>query len=302
MEGEDHDSAKGKKRKRTKARAKAGGKRPKAAAKKAKAASDEDFDVEFDFMDPCEEDFHPVKQWIHDGRWGFAKLDSSEVADCIVNQGNIGTLIKSEADNDTTLCGFLTVLNPRQFADKRWPQTALKLLRSKSKARATPKDHAAFEALLAKSGKGAEIGIMFAERFQNIPPQLVPAIHKALREDIEWSCSTPECPADERPFYGFTHFVGLAKGRVEKDTEGGASSSSAAMPEAPALREGLPPGLSFSYFEDEECIRHASFAFAFSVSGSGESGEEEEQQRVVFGLTRKAFDDVLVALEARAPR
>ena len=38
---------------------------------------------------------------------------------------------------------------------------------------------------------------MVAERFVNLPLELLPAMHKAILEDIEWSCTVEYCPEEE---------------------------------------------------------------------------------------------------------
>merc|ERR1719198_438182 len=154
--------------------------------------------MEFDFRDPDEADFHAVKDLLRTpDTLSFVgdSLNFSELCDSVVGQGNIGTIIKSsaagaEADDETS-CGLLTVLNLRQFSQLSWPKTIERALLAKAARHATPQVSKDFKDLLGRKGKGAEVGLLISERFVNLPPNLIPPLHKALQEDIEWSCTTP---------------------------------------------------------------------------------------------------------------
>eukprot|EP00392_Amoebophrya_sp_AT5.2_P006413 g6425.t1 len=54
-------------------------------------------------------------------------------------------------------------------------------------------------------------GLLVNERLINLPDDLAPPLHKCLVDGIAWSQTTPECPEEERPFYSFDHFLGIAK-------------------------------------------------------------------------------------------
>merc|ERR1712066_739534 len=136
----------------------------------------------------------------------------SELADSVVGQGNIGTIIKSAGiagpdDDDITSCGLLTTLNLRQFPKLSWAKAIQNSLLAQAAKHAGAEASKSLKDLLAKQGNGTEVGLLFNERFVNLPEELIPPLHKALKEDIEWSCTTPECPKDERPYYFFTHFI-----------------------------------------------------------------------------------------------
>merc|ERR1711963_58361 len=60
-----------------------------------------DVDVDFEFYDPKEDDYHSVGDFLKNGTWQFApQLNYAEMADSVVGQGNIGTLIKSGNEKD----------------------------------------------------------------------------------------------------------------------------------------------------------------------------------------------------------
>merc|ERR1719401_521519 len=104
---------------------------------------------------------------------------------------------------------MLTALNIRQFQHLSWPAAISRGLVEKAKKFADASVTARLEATLeGKEKAGNEVGLLLAERFANMPLALIPPLHRALIDDIEWSCTTPECPEEERPFYRFSNFVG----------------------------------------------------------------------------------------------
>eukprot|EP00434_Breviolum_minutum_P033752 symbB.v1.2.029868.t1/scaffold3241.1/size60449/3 len=113
----------------------------------ASSTSKETFQVEFEFFDPEEEDFHSVRDLLCSGTFGALDLDFSGIANSIVDQVNIGTMVKSGAEeaqqsqeapasdeDDVTLCGMLTILNLRQFSEQVWCKNLVALLESKVKS------------------------------------------------------------------------------------------------------------------------------------------------------------------------
>merc|ERR1711924_60694 len=143
---------------------------------------------------------------------------------------------------------------------------------------------------LNTQGKGAEVGLIFCERFVNLPEELVPPLHKALKEDIEWSCTTLECPKEERPFYLFTHLIGVSKCYL----------SLGRAVEAGIVVEGKEAPF-FQLDEMEAYLKKSSWHFTFPVRPSPDpvaTGKRKKKGgglpgpdgRVVFLLTRKALD------------
>lgn len=180
----------------------------------------ETFEVEFEFFDPEEDDFHSVRDLLCSGTLGSLDLDFSSLANSIVDQVNIGTMVKSgveeakrtetqeaaSEEDDVTLCGMLTILNLKQFAEEAWCKTLFSLLKLRL-------DKSLQQCILGPtqaSGK-EQVGLIISERFVNLPLEVIPAMHNVILEDITWSCSTEYCPPEERPFYFFTHFICLAR-------------------------------------------------------------------------------------------
>jgi len=269
-------------------------------------------DVDFDFFDPNELDYHGVGELVKGGTWDFVELNFAELADTIVGQGNIGTLIKSDAGGeDEAVCGLLTALNLRQFKHLSWPGAVAKALLAQAERHA---DAGALRELrsLLEPEQGREVGLLLSERFVNLPLELVPALHGALQEDIQWSCETEQCPKEERCFYFFTHFLAVARchdGDAPAATpQGRGKRRRRQAPEAGAAGQLLVAGrpLFFPRAEDGAYARRASFSFTFPVSTNSRQAAAvrtsaapcRPERRIVFGISRSAFQQAITEIRA----
>lgn len=263
-----------------------------ADAQDVSKANQEVLDVDFELFEPDSEDFHNVRGFLSGGTWEFLDLNFSEMADAIVEQGNIGNVVKCHADDveNVTCCGLLTALNLRQFQSQSWPKTIRQALAAQAKKHASSETATALEALLEKRSQGTEVGLIVSERSMNLPPELFPALYKALQDDIEWSCTTPECPEDERPFYFFSHFLCVVKCL-------GTGESRQAERKAKKAASAPPAGeVTYSHGEVEYFLKRAQFSFGFPVQLPSKEGVESggqktyvTERRVAFVITRKAF-------------
>lgn len=282
----------------------------------------QDYQIDFEFCEPDESDYHGVGELLKRGAWDFVTaLNYAELVDSIVNQGNIGTLVKADKDgDDEAVCAALTVLNLQQFKQLSWPKEIVKALLTRSKAHAPSDVHQKFEAFIGTWEDRNDIGLLLNERFVNLPLDLIPPLHKGLPEDIEWSRSTPECPEDERVFYNFKFFVGVAR-QIEElapTPNGEEASASNSLPgsidglgqrkrkrkqkEAASSNHGKWTPV-FMNPEDEAYVRRALYSFSFSMPRrSREDGSTEAKQgkehRVVYVITRSAFEKTTAELES----
>ncbi|CAK9003061.1 unnamed protein product [Durusdinium trenchii] len=238
------------------------------------------FQVEFQFFDPEEEDFHSVRDLLCSGTLGFAELDFSGLANSIVDQVNIGTMVKSgnpdearsgvdQEDEDVTLCGMLTILNLQQFANTTWCKSLATLLESKAKSEKQLLQY-------TRCSGQDQVGLILSERFVNLPLEVIPAMHSAILEDIKWSCTTEYCPPEERPFYFFTHFLCLARCQAVTEDQGPLQSLQ--------LKNGTL--LQFSRAEELVLARAASFVSSFPQQS------KDGRKASSFGKKRKVEGDV----------
>lgn len=284
----------------------------------------QDLQIEFDFCEPDESDYHGVGELLKRGSLDFVTaLNYAELVDTIVNQGNIGTLIKADKEgDDEAVCACLTVLNLQQFKQLSWPKEIVKALLTRSKAHAPSDVHQKFEAFISTWEDRNDIGLLLNERFVNLPLDLIPPLHKGLPEDIEWSRTTPECPEDERLFYNFKFYVGVARQLEElpPTANGGEASASNSLPgstdglgqrkrkrkqkEAASSSNNGKWTPVFVNPEDEAYVRRALYSFTFSMprrsreDGSTEVKQGGKEHRVVYVITRSAFEKTTAELES----
>jgi len=282
----------------------------------------QDVEIDFDFCEPDESDYHGVGELLKRGAWDFVSgLNYAELVDSIVNQGNIGTLVKADKEgDDEAVCAALTVLNFRQFKQLTWPKEIIKALLARSKVHAPSDVHQKFQEFMSTWEDRNDVGLFLNERFVNLPLDLIPPLHKGLPEDIEWSCSTPECPEDERIFYNFKFYVGVARQIEELPTKanGERASASNSVPSSTdslgqrKLKRKQKETASsnngkwtpvFVNPEDEAYVRRALYSFSFSMPRrSREDGSTEakpgKEHRIVYIIARSAFEKTTAELES----
>lgn len=210
--------------------------------RKNKKVVKKEINVTFGLFEPDEADFHSVRMFIAQA-WEWSQktiVDASELADVIVNQGNIGNVIKSENADDGNAFGLLTIINLGQYEKDKLRNTvpAIKeLIRSKCK-KMRPDLLAKVEACLDTENK--HVGYLINEHITGIPIEHVVGSHNNLHQDVHWSQTTPECPKDEQPYYFFDYLIGIA----------------------PSMRQQKKEKV-FLRFEDEAYVKNSTFNFSF---------------------------------------
>jgi len=204
-----------------------------------------------------EGDFHGVKQLLPPSE------EASHLADVICGQGNIGTVVKANPD-DPHVIAFVTVINMKQY-----DLSAVRKFLIKRAKKCGEEMLAKWKGVLG--GAKHHVGFLFNERMQNLPEEVAPALHKAVKEDIEWSTTAKEIPKDERKFYNFTHVVGVAD-----------------------FTAGKKGKRDFLRFEDERLV-------ARSLPDMQVVFKEQRRystHRMIYALTKEQYDEAVEEMEA----
>lgn len=171
------------------------------------SSSDVDMlDVDFEWFDPAEIDFHGLKLFLRQLFDADNDLfDLSALADLIISQPALGSTVKVSDDEDTATkdtdpYAFLTVLNLAEHKEKEVIKQLARYLGSKS---AKVAGLQGLQGLLGAEG-GAQVGLLLAERLINMPVEIVPPMYTMLLEEIEWALE------DKQP-YEFTHYLLVSK-------------------------------------------------------------------------------------------
>ncbi|KAG0263100.1 Mss4p nuclear export [Mortierella polycephala] len=179
--------------------------------------------VDFEFFDPKDNDFHAVKNLLNQYFASDAILFGlSELTELVVSQANVGTTIKvNGVDSDPY--SLLTVLNMNQHLyNIHKPSTQSSAAASAStiatakpshvmtqirdyvftKSKQNEKLHAKLKDLLSATSK-KEIGLILSERFINMPVETAPPMWRMMLEEVKWAI-------DEGLPFNFEYYLLLA--------------------------------------------------------------------------------------------
>ncbi|KAI1315035.1 Mss4p nuclear export [Mortierella claussenii] len=184
--------------------------------------------VDFEFFDPKEIDFHAVKNLL--GQY-FASdailFGLSELSELIVSQSIVGTTIKVNGVESDPY-SLLTVLNMNQHLYNIHKPTPITSSTSETTAAASPsgtaagatapsqvmvqikdyvftkskqndKLHAKLKDLLS-AGSKKEVGLIISERFINMPVETAPPMWRMMLEEVKWA-------VDEGQPFNFEYYL-----------------------------------------------------------------------------------------------
>jgi protein BCP1 len=252
----------------------------------AGAAADADanarsVNVEFVFSDPKETHFHSVKQFLLTYMPPTQPFDVSGLADAVVGQVSTGTMVCVEGEDD--VYGFITALSLERYAQETSVQQIVQYVTKKCPPAELPRLQ---QILSTKS-----VGLVVNERMVNLPYQLVPAIHSALHEDIEWAIENEDTP-ELRASFQFDYFLLLASCAVEKSGSGGKGSKKTKTAYEQTAK-------FFHNFEDEFLEQEAELSFSFDTPvGDRESVDKSNKSTVVMLIERAKHKAALAQIAA----
>ncbi|KAM0752893.1 hypothetical protein T439DRAFT_323503 [Meredithblackwellia eburnea MCA 4105] len=165
-------------------------------------------DVEFDFFDPQEHDYHSIKLLLsqllsHDA----SSLDLGGVTNLILEQKLVGSTVKTDGAKGDPYA-VLTVLNLN--VHKENPAIAELVKYILSKASADSSLLAALTEILAvpvaesSASNPKHVGLVLSERLVNMPAQIVPPMYTMLAEELQWA-------KDDAEPYHFSHLLFLSR-------------------------------------------------------------------------------------------
>ncbi|RLN59992.1 hypothetical protein BBJ28_00001362 [Nothophytophthora sp. Chile5] len=240
-------------------------------------------DVEFLFSDPREAHFHSVKQFLLTYLPPTQPFDVSGLANAVVNQVTTGTMVCVEGEDD--IYGFITALSLKRYAQETSVQQILQYVTKKCPSAELPR----LQQILSTKN----VGLVLNERMVNLPYQLVPALHSALHEDIEWAI-TNEDTEELRKSFQLDYFLVLATCTVEKSGGGDGSKKGKKTKTAYAQTAKF-----FHNFEDEFLEQEATLSFSFDTPLSErERVDKSSKTTVVMLLEREKHKAALASISA----
>lgn len=221
-------------------------------------------DVDFEWFDPQELDFHGIKSLLNQLFDVDAQmLDMSGITDLILGQPLLGSTVKVDGQ-ETDAYAFLSVLNLQQHADKPFMIKLIQYLKARSAANP---NLAQLSALLSQSPT-PPIGLILTDRLINCPSEVVPPMYTMLQEEIEWALQ-------EKEPYSFTHYLILSKTYTE------IQSKLDVEDDRPKKKQkGAAGTFETMYFhpEDEVFERHALCSGGFDYVTKRDDGHSDSKR------------------------
>ncbi|KAF4324068.1 hypothetical protein BBO99_00002313 [Phytophthora kernoviae] len=215
----------------------------------ASAAAGNSVSVDFLFSDPREAHFHSVKQFLLAYLPPSQPFDVSGLANAVVGQVTAGTM-------ETSVQQIL------QYVTKKCPNAELPRLQ---------------QILNTKN-----VGLVLNERMVNLPYQLVPAVHSALHEDIEWAIEN-EDTEELRNSFKMDYFLILATCTEEKS--GGNDGAKKGKKTKTTYDQTVK---LFNNFEDEFLEQEADLSFSFDAPLSERERVDKSSKTTVVMLLERA--------------
>ncbi|DAZ99349.1 TPA: hypothetical protein N0F65_005200 [Lagenidium giganteum] len=237
-------------------------------AEKKAGKADRLVNVDFVFNDPSEDHFHSVKQFLVSYMPASMPFDVSGLANIIVNQVSTGTMVCVEGEPGAY--GFITALSLSRYKNETSIQQILQYVTKRC-----PADQLAqFQKFLDTKS----VALIVNERMINLPYQLVPALHSALHEDIEWAIENEETE-ELRKSFKFDYFLILSTCTLEMvSTTSGSNGKGKG-------KKSKSEATFFQNFEDEFIKQDAELTFTFEMPRSDRDRSE---------TARKTTDVMLV--------
>ncbi|KAJ3238825.1 Mss4p nuclear export [Chytriomyces hyalinus] len=220
-------------------------------------------DVDFDFFDPKETDFHGLKTLAKQTFSNDAdEFDLSGIADGIIAQPYLGSVVKADGAADPY--AIMTVLgmspDPKTGKLASHMQTIKDYILKKSSKSNDATHHEKLSTILSKHA----VGLLVNERLINMPPQIVVPMLKMLIEELQWSIE------EKKLAKPFEYLLLISKTYVE--VEPTTDEDGDAGPSKKKKKKGKQVVLNFQ-IEDEVFEKHAEFQFDFQFSNQNDHAE-----------------------------
>lgn len=216
---------------------------------------DKDIDIDFDAVTPVEGDFHGIKALLLRLILNM-RIDVSQMTDTLINQKDVGSVVKVNNDKDEEIYGVLSALKLDKL--KEWCKDLRKSITQKCPQNKLQK--------LNKIMDDGNVAFVVNERFINIPPHVAVPLHDSLRGEVR------------KLNAGYTHLMFMAKTVREADAVSSEQGSSFSPKAKKKKKEAQNSPLEFINFEDELFHQQAELSFNIDVTeavGTAVSGEWE---------------------------
>lgn len=133
-------------------------------------------------------------------------FDAGELAKLVANQVSVGSMVKNDESGKEQPLGFISAINMHRYKDKKCIKQIKSYFLSHCGGEANQKK---LKALFDDTSK--PLGLVLQDRVINMPQQLVPPLHQALMDDIEWAVKDDQESEKVRKTFDFQNFLMLGK-------------------------------------------------------------------------------------------
>jgi protein BCP1 len=254
-------------------------------------------DVPFDFEDIEESDYHGVCTLINNLLQGCSNdvtFNFNSLADCIVNQQNIGVALKTDKES---LVGVGTILNIQQYTEScEGLRQVVKFLEQ-------------YCPNLSDITTTSDVGVVLTERLFNVPGDVAPPMHQVLIEDVEWS--QKECEDEtERVFYDFdsllviSHFLVSGISTSQGEAAGISESGKLAKPskkkqrkDSKKSKEGADASSRiYMHPEDEVLLEFSQKSWFFKIGEHDDGKSKYPKYRLVYHIKFQDYQEAIKRL------
>uniref|UniRef100_A0A061R7N2 Protein BCCIP homolog n=1 Tax=Tetraselmis sp. GSL018 TaxID=582737 RepID=A0A061R7N2_9CHLO len=244
----------------------------------------EKINVDFEFFDPKEVDFHGLKALLGhylDGE----PFELSDFADAIIAQKTVGTVLKTGEDEDPI--GVVTALNVGRYSGLKPLQQLFEYLKQKASEHGLADQY-------AKAWEAKGTALLVTERLINAPPELGPPLMQALFDEISWA--TEDEPTQElRDSFSLSRYLIFT--RVYVDPSGPQDGAATSNARSKKLK---PAGPTTVYIrpEDEFFQQQAEWSFSYRIESKQVGKDELQPWRLVMLVEAGAVPRALEGLNA----
>lgn len=222
--------------------------------------------VEFTFWDMKEKFFYGIKTLLHSSSTVYA-AQSSSLADLMIENPSVGTVISTEGDTDGNVFGFASVINLTTNAS----DNGIKYLKQLCLDKCPAPHKGEMETVLSGTTK-RPVGFLLHSRMVNLPLEICEILHQQLVLDMDWAVENAEGGEDERKSLDFGVFIRLAPG-------------------TPGER-GM---VDYKYFDDEIFANNSELLYTIDAPKS--FGADEKQICSVIVMTKTGHREAMKELK-----
>ncbi|KAI8084507.1 p21-C-terminal region-binding protein-domain-containing protein [Halteromyces radiatus] len=270
-------------------------KAPEQDPKKQQDSSDEDsdgtvqdiVDVDFDFYNPEEVDYHALKRLLSQLFSSDAELiQIGDLADIIIEENHVGTTIKVDGQESDPYA-ILSVINLKEQKENQGVSSLCQYLSNKC----PKKDQTIHKTIMNIFSLEKPVGWIVSERFINMPVEVMPPMYNLLQQEMKNA-------VDNNEPYSFEWYMFIVKVYKEvspsvDEEEDDDDETSIKNKQPPSKKKkgkkssgGTPMSETF-YFqaEDEIIASYASHQFDFKFTNSEkEAASDSKRAFSEFGI------------------